>query len=110
VSQSDSLQDILGQRAEMPEAGEKVIQRKLGFIHALSKHLLHVNDIDAQNLFVGVQPLGNGWRVQVSFSGFLLEKKALDLSDALEQALQHLMEGVSKRLEEGAQLLNKIET
>ena len=83
------------------------MQRKLAFVHALAKHLLNVFNDDAQ-LFIGVQPLGRSWRVQVSYEGFLLQKEAADLPSALELMLQHLAKAVSQRLEDGSRLLDQI--
>jgi hypothetical protein len=87
---------------------EQKIQRTLANIHALAKHLLVVHEVDAMRLFVGVQPLGNGWRVQVSYSDFNMEVKTDKLDDALDDMLRKLMNHVSRRLEEGTRIVSAL--
>lgn len=89
------------------EQGEREITRRLSYIHALAKHLLRVGDDLAHQIFIGVQPNGEAWNVQVGYAGFLLEKSAAKLSDALEMVLTSLIESVSHQMEEAARLLDQ---
>jgi hypothetical protein len=87
------------------ENDELEIQRKFSFIHALTKHLLRVSA--SSEIFIGVMPLNNGWKVQVNYAGFLLSQQAEKLSDALDMVLEGLTGSVSMHLEEGMRLLSK---
>ncbi len=82
----------------------------ISFAHALTKHLLHIPEHDAQHVFIGVVPRGDSWTVRVSYSGFLLEETAPTLDDAMEAVVGSLTASVSTQLEEGAKLLGKNET
>jgi hypothetical protein len=64
-----------------------------------------VHEIDAMRLFVGVQPLGKGWRVQVSYGDFAMEVKEDKLDAALDETLKKLMSQVSRRLEESTRII-----
>lgn len=113
---SDDLAEATGERLDERalEVGisrlssEERIQRTLANIHAVAKHLLVVNEIDAMRLFVGVQPFGRGWRVHVSYADFQMEVKEDKLDDALNGTLQKLMSHVSRRLEESTRIISAL--
>lgn len=113
---SDDLAEATGERLDERalEVGisrlssEEKIQRTLANIHAVAKHLLVVNEIDAMRLFVGVQPFGHGWRVHVSYADFQMEVKEDKLDDALNGTLQKLMSHVSRRLEESTRIISAL--
>lgn len=79
----------------------------ISFIHALTKHLLHVPDTESQNIFIGVQPNGGAWKVRVSYSGFVKEVEAPKLSEALNDLVAILTAETATQLEEGAKLLGQ---
>lgn len=104
---SKSTSRVLQQLADTPDERERQIQRTLSNIHAVARHLfgLGPDSRDADDLYVGVQPLGNAWRVQVTYASFELRVKEHTLTDALEQTLAKLMDPVLKRLDEGTRLV-----
>ncbi len=83
------------------------ISQQISFIHALTRHLLHIPDADAQHILIAVLPRWDGWKVRVSYAGFYLETECPHLSDALKQLVQDLTARVSTQLEEGTKLLGR---
>lgn len=81
---------------------ERQLQRTLADIHVVAKHLLGGAGDD---VFVGVQPRGSGWRVHVAYVGFELNVVETKLEDALDKMLSQLMTHVGRRLDEGARIL-----
>lgn len=86
------------------------IDNAISFAHALTKHLLHVPEDDAQNIIIAVLPRGDAWKVRVSYAGFFLEQEAPSLDDAIGAVVGSLTARVSNQLEDGMRLLGKIET
>lgn len=84
---------------------EQLVQRTIANIHAVAKHLLSLNETDAEELYVGVQPLGNFWRVEVKYAGFVLSVKEPALGAALEKTLAKLVANVGRRLDDGMKLI-----
>lgn len=84
---------------------------RISFAHALTKHLLNVQDDQAKDIFIGVQPrgaeMGGTWAVKVKYLGFTLVTQALTLGEALDKLVTILTDRVSARLEEGMRLLSK---
>jgi hypothetical protein len=83
------------------------IDNAISFAHALTKHLLHVPEEDAQNILIAVLPRGAAWKVRVSYAGFFLEQEAPTLDDAIGAVVGSLTARVHHQLEEGAKLLGK---
>jgi len=75
------------------------------FIHALTKHLFHIPEDQASEIFIGVQPRGERWRVRVTHPSFFMEEEAEKLSEALDTMVEKLTAKVTTKLEEGAKLL-----
>lgn len=94
-----------GARYAQQQIGQAKLQRTLANIHAVARHLFNITDVDAEELYVGVQPLGNVWRVQVSYAGFDLRVKEPFLTEALEKTLAKLMTQVGRRLDDDTRLL-----
>ena len=89
---------------------ERATQRMLANIHAVAKHLLNVGDHAVERkLFVGVQPLGQSWRVQVSYADFVMGVKSPSLDEALEKVLQKLVSEVSSKLEESTRIISALD-
>lgn len=86
------------------------IDNAISFAHALTKHLLHVPEEDAQNILIAVLPRGDAWKVRVSYAGFCLEQEAATLDDAIGAVVGSLTARVSIQLEEGMKLLGMSET
>lgn len=107
-SSTGVVSHILGVLADTPdEQRERKIRCTLSNIHAVARHLLGVGMTHEENddLFVGVQPLGDAWRVQVAYAGFELRMKEPTLTEALEKTLAKLMTHVGRRLDEDTRLL-----
>ena len=83
------------------------ISNALSFAHALTKHLLHVPEHDAQHVFIGVVPRGDSWKVRVTYAGFFIEQEAPTLDEAIGAVVGDLTARVANQLEEGAKLLGK---
>jgi hypothetical protein len=83
------------------------IDNAISFAHALTKHLLHVPEEDAQHILIAVLPRGDAWKVRVSYAGFFLEQEAMTLDDAIGAVVGSLTARVAHQLEEGSKLLGK---
>lgn len=83
------------------------VDNAISFTHALTKHLLHVSDDDAQHILIAVVPRDGAWKVRVSYAGFFQEMEAPTLSEALDAMVGNLTARVSGQLEEGMKLLGK---
>jgi len=111
VKKNDDPQKIAD--AAVKQIGDdhvRKLQRTITNIHAVAKHLFHIDDAsyDAEELFVGVQPSGTYWRVEVTYAGFTHTTKSPTLTEALEITLSKLMSKVSHRIDEGTRLVAAI--
>jgi len=104
------LNEALAETADGPwgDPRERKLQQTITNIHAVAKHLFHIDGYDdgydVDELFVGVQPLGNMFRVEVTYAGFTTTIKEPTLTEALEKMLAKLMTHVSRRLEEAMRI------
>jgi len=86
------------------------VDAEISFIHALTKHLFNIPEDQAQEIFIGVQPRGERWRVRVTSPSFFMEEEAEKLSEALGTMVEKLTAKVTAKLDEGAKLLGQTET
>jgi|GEM_PF-4544239 len=92
---------------ESDDEGHK-LKHTLTSIHAVARHLLNLDVLAAKDLFVGVQPLGSAWRVEVKYAGFMLQESAFSLPAVLDQTLAKLMGRVSERLEADTRMIKTL--
>lgn len=83
------------------------VDNAISFTHALTKHLLHVPNEDAPHILIAVLPLGETWKVRVTYRGFHIESSGTTLTESLEKIIEDLTARVSAQLDEGVKLLNR---